>query len=167
MNLQCLATRLANVRTFTGVNANVNCQSGALDKSLAALAKVTGEGAFLAVDASMSEVSEIKMIKVARQFRKVSFGIPQKVDCMSFVCRVHPPLNIQNPNTMPLSAQLAVLQKYWASTMTSKGHVAGRALAAKLSCRWREIPRGINRRCRLVHADCSAGATLNAGQPNA
>ena len=66
-----LAARLANVRTFARVDADVDGQSRALDKGLAAVAKVAGEGSFLAVDASVSVGREF-----ARNVRKRS--IPSK-----------------------------------------------------------------------------------------
>lgn len=52
-NSQCLVARLADVRAFTSVNTNVDGQGRALDERLAAIAKMAGEGALLAVDASM------------------------------------------------------------------------------------------------------------------
>lgn len=55
---ECLAARLADVRTFSSVDANVDGQGGALDECLAALAKMTCERAFLAVNACVSVESQ-------------------------------------------------------------------------------------------------------------
>lgn len=66
IDLQCFAARLADVRSFTRVDANVDGESGSLDEGLAAAAELAGKGTFLTVDASVSVI----IIKAA--LRKVS-----------------------------------------------------------------------------------------------
>lgn len=53
-NLQCFAARLADMRSFASVDANVDGQSGSLDESLAAVTKLAGERTFLTVNSSVS-----------------------------------------------------------------------------------------------------------------